>query len=89
MLSVYKKQFTRSLSEPLVLDITSVGISGLTGSLFDPPQVTDIPDFEYTWNKEMSKLSISVDLRKIKDIDLLESWVIYFSIGGEKYISRV
>lgn len=89
MLSVYKKQFTRSLSEPLVLDITSVGISGLTGSLFDPPQVTDIPDFEYTWNKEMSKLSISVDLRKIKDIDLLESCVIYVSIGGEKSIALV
>lgn len=89
MLSVYKKQFTRSLSEPLVLDITSVGISGLTGSLFDPPQVTNIPDFEYTWNKEMSKLSISVDLRKFEDVDLLESCVLYISVGGEKSIALV
>ena len=69
MLSVYKKQFTRSLSEPLVLDITGVGSSGLTGSLFDPPQVTNIPEFEYTWNKEMSKLSITVDLRKFENAD--------------------
>lgn len=89
MLSVYKKQFTRSLSEPLVLDITGVGISGLTGSLFDPPQVTNIPDFEYTWNKEMSKLSISVDLRKFENADLLESCVLYISVGGEKSIALV